>query len=133
MRADLRLKDLQGRERTASKLMNVKVPARVINGIQKIAKQLGVSKTDVVIALLNEGLDLTTQQLKGWKPPKIVSPPAVSSRPKRLRSVKGCGKAHLAKGFCRTHYQAARYGKKTKKTAAASVKAVKSKSKRRAS
>ena len=61
---------------------------------------------EVVIALLNEGLDLTSQQLKGWKPPKNTAPP-----PKRVCSVKGCGKAYVAKGYCANHYQAWRRGK----------------------
>lgn len=111
MRADLRLKDLQVREPSASKLMNVKIPANVADGIEKVAKQLNVSKTDVVIALLNEGLDITGQQLKGWKPPKstVAPPKGGSGRPMRLCSVAGCGKKHVAKGFCINHYQANRY------------------------
>lgn len=108
MRADLRLKDLRGREKSPSKLMNVKIPANVSDAIQNVAKQLGASKTEVVIALLNEGLDITSQQLKGWKPPKSTAPP-----PKKVCSVKGCGKAYVAKGYCANHYQAWRRGKLT--------------------
>ncbi|MBI4517970.1 MAG: hypothetical protein HY699_19370 [Deltaproteobacteria bacterium] len=106
MRADLRLTDLRGREKSASKLMNVKIPVHISDAIQRVARDLGASKTEVVIALLNEGLDVSTQTLKGWKPPKENVVP-----PKRVCSVKGCGKAYVAKGYCANHYQAWRRGK----------------------
>lgn len=106
MRADLRLTDLQRRDRGTSKLMNVKIPAHVSDAIQRVARDLSASKTEVVIALLNEGLAVSNEHLKGWKRPKNNLPP-----PKRLCSVKGCGRAYVAKGFCANHYQAARRGK----------------------
>jgi hypothetical protein len=105
MRSDLRITDLRRRDKTVSKLMNVKIPTHVSDAIQRAAKTLGASKTDVVIALLNEGLDFSTIALKGWKRPRAVLPP-----PKRVCSVKGCGRAYVAKGFCANHYQAARRG-----------------------
>lgn len=105
MRSDLRLTDLRRRERGTSKLMNVKIPTSVSDAIQRVAKDLGASKTEVVIALLNEGLDFSGDALKGWKRPKSNLPP-----PKRVCSVKGCGRAYVAKGFCANHYQAARRG-----------------------
>lgn len=105
MREDLRLRDLGRRPRTPSKLMNVKIPVDVSNAIHRVARELGASKTDVVIALLNEGLDISTEVLKGWKKPRIYTPP-----PKRVCTVKGCGRAYVAKGFCANHYQAARRG-----------------------
>jgi hypothetical protein len=105
MRSDLRLTDLRRRERGTSKLMNVKIPAHVSDAIQRVARALGASKTDVVIALLNEGLDSSVVVLRGWKQPKAVLPP-----PKRICSVKGCGRAYVAKGYCANHYQAARRG-----------------------
>lgn len=105
MRSDLRLTDLQRRGKGTSKLMNVKIPAHVSDAIQRVAKDLGASKTNVVIALLNEGLDVTTDALRGWRRPKTVQQP-----PKRICSVKGCGRAYVAKGFCANHYQAARRG-----------------------
>jgi hypothetical protein len=106
MRADLRLTDLRGREKSPSKLMNVKIPAHVSDAIQKVARDLGASKTEVVIALLNEGLDVSQDSLKGWRPPKNNLPP-----PKRVCSVKNCGRAYVAKGYCANHYQAWRRGK----------------------
>jgi hypothetical protein len=105
MRSDLRLTDLRRRDKGTSKLMNVKIPSHVSDAIQRVAKDLGASKTEVVIALLNEGLDVSTDALKGWKRPKSNLPP-----PKRVCSVKGCGRAYVAKGFCANHYQAARRG-----------------------
>lgn len=107
MRSDLRLYDLRRRDRSASKLMNVRIPTHVSDAIHRVAKSLGVSKTEVVVALLNEGLDASTDSLRGWQRPKIVRPAA-----KRLCSVKGCGRAYVAKGFCATHYQAARRGER---------------------
>ncbi len=107
MRSDLRLTDLKRRERSLSKLMNVKIPAHVSDAIHRVARSLGASKTDVVIALLNEGLDRSTVTLKGFRRPKVIQPP-----PKRVCSVKGCGRAYVAKGYCANHYQAARRGVK---------------------
>jgi len=106
MRADLRLTDLRRRDKGTSKLMNVKIPTHVSDAIQRVAKDLSASKTEVVIALLNEGLDRSSDSLKGWKRPKNNLPP-----PKRVCSVKGCGRAYVAKGYCANHYQAARRGK----------------------
>ena len=105
MRSDLRLRDLGKSRQAMSKLMNVKIPIEVSDAIHKVAKEVGASKTEVVIALLNEGLDVTKDALKGWKPPKVDLPP-----PKRMCTVKGCSKAYVAKGYCASHYQAARRG-----------------------
>ena len=55
-RSGLRLNDLKQRRPSGARMMNVKVPVAVAAGIGKLAKELGVAKTDVVIALLNEGL-----------------------------------------------------------------------------
>ena len=73
MRGELRLSDLKNRERTTSRLMNVKIPAYVSDAIQKVARDLGVSKTEVVIALLNEGLEAASSALKDFRPPKAGS------------------------------------------------------------
>jgi hypothetical protein len=69
MRADLRLSDLE-RRKVPSKLMNVKVPDNVSEGIDRVAEELGCSKTAVVIALLNEGLDAASATL----PPRSSRP-----------------------------------------------------------
>jgi len=103
MRSELRLRDLKNRERTSSRLMNVKVPVYVSDAIQKVASDLGASKTEVVIALLNEGLAAASTALKGLQLAK-------SAKSKRCR-VAGCTAPHVAKGYCANHYQAARRGK----------------------
>jgi hypothetical protein len=105
MRSELRLRDLKKREYSTSRLMNVKIPAYVSDAIQKVAADLGASKTEVVIALLNEGLEAAASTLKGLRlPPK---PDAAS----RACSVDGCGRPYVAKGLCANHYQASRRGK----------------------
>ncbi|MFN8643153.1 MAG: hypothetical protein U0802_16400 [Candidatus Binatia bacterium] len=103
MRSDLRLVDLRRRGGGASKLMNVKIPADVSAAIDRVARTLGVAKTDVVIALLNEGLDRSAELLRGWRPKAVTLPP-----PKRLCTRPGCGRAYVARGLCASHYQAAR-------------------------
>ena len=103
---NLRLDDLltrgkRGREET--KLMNVKVPSDVLSRINRVASNLGATKTEVVIAILNEGLASAEQELKGWKPaPKPVIPK------ERRCNAKGCDRERVAKGLCATHYQAQR-------------------------
>jgi len=57
------LADLLDPSRTAGRLMNVKVPTVLFQRIADIAKDLGASKTDVVVALLNAGLDSARQRL----------------------------------------------------------------------
>jgi hypothetical protein len=107
MRNDkLRLDDLVSRERQGheeSKLMNVKVPTGLLARLDGVAKKLGTSKTEVVVAILNEGLDTADQELKGWKaPPKPVVPK------ERRCTVRSCEREKVAKGLCATHYQAQR-------------------------
>jgi len=38
--------------------MNVKVPVSIVTAIEHLAKRLEVSKTDVIVTLLNEELDV---------------------------------------------------------------------------
>ncbi len=56
-RQNLRLGDLMKREAAPSRLMNVKLPGATLDAIESLAKSTGASKTEVVIALLNEGLE----------------------------------------------------------------------------
>ncbi len=39
------------------RLVNLKIPADLLSRVHKIAKQLGVTKSAAIIALINEGLD----------------------------------------------------------------------------
>ena len=83
--------------------MNVKVPTALLMRLGKVAKTLGTTKTEVVVAILNEGLDTADHELKGWKaPPKPVIPK------ERRCTFKGCEREKVARGICATHYQAQR-------------------------
>lgn len=70
MPGELRLQDLMKRERSSSRLMNVKIPAYVSDAIEKLANEVGASKTEVVVALLNEGLAVSDAAIKGWRASK---------------------------------------------------------------
>ena len=103
---DLRFDDLVSRGKSGSeqsKLMNVKVPASVLTRLDRVAARLSATKTEVVIAILNEGLEGAEKELKGWTPP----PKPVVPKERRC-SVKDCGREKVAKGLCVTHYQAQR-------------------------
>ena len=54
-RSALRIADLKRRRPVGSRLLNVKIHAH--DAIAQLAKQLGVSKTEMVVALLNEALE----------------------------------------------------------------------------
>ena len=69
---DLMARTKGGRE--ASKLMNVKVPTRLLDRIGRVADKLRATKTEVVIALLNDGLAVAEKDLKGWTPPPRRKP-----------------------------------------------------------
>jgi len=63
VRSQLRIADLKQQPRAATRLMNVKVPGKVFAEIERIAKHLDVSKTEVFVALLNTGLDVARTKL----------------------------------------------------------------------
>jgi len=68
MPAALRLDDLMGRGQTGpetTKLMNVKVPGAILDRLAKLARKLRTSKTEVVVAILNEGLDQSRSRTQG--------------------------------------------------------------------
>ncbi len=54
----LKFKDLVEHESTAleHRLVNLKVPADILQRVHHLADKLGVTKTAAIIALLNEGL-----------------------------------------------------------------------------
>jgi hypothetical protein len=62
-RSKLRLTDLKARAPAGTRLMNVKVPVDILNAIEQLAKRLKASKTDVVVALLNEALATAQEKL----------------------------------------------------------------------
>jgi len=55
-RSDLRIADLKRRVPAASRMMTVHLPADLVAAIERLAKELKASKTEVVVALLNAGL-----------------------------------------------------------------------------
>jgi hypothetical protein len=57
-RSALRLADLKQRPHDVRSLVNVKIPSHIADAITEIATHTGTSKTDVVLALLNTGLDV---------------------------------------------------------------------------
>jgi len=113
MRVDLRLGDLRGRSQVASKLMNVKIPAEVNQKIQRVAEALKASKTEVVIALLNEGLEVS-EGVIGKRARRAALQAGPAKRRARRRELaqscgsSGCKRAAVAKGLCTKHYQAQR-------------------------
>ncbi|GBD27382.1 hypothetical protein HRbin30_02729 [bacterium HR30] len=103
---DLRLDELlqRGRRKAETlKLLNVKVPSSMLERIDRLATLLPATKSEIVVALLNEGLVTAEKQLQGWRPPPKPSIPK-----ERRCIVKGCERERVAKGLCATHYQAQR-------------------------
>jgi predicted XRE-type DNA-binding protein len=60
-RSQLRIADLKQRQPRNNRLMNVKIPMHEHDAIARLAKQLGTSKTEVIVALLNAGLEQATK------------------------------------------------------------------------
>ena len=56
-RSNLRIADLKRRQPAATRLMNVKVPGQILEAIDRMAQELDTTKTAVVIALLEAGLE----------------------------------------------------------------------------
>ena len=65
MRSELRITDLKRRVPTTTRLINMRIPAPIGAEIDRLADKLGASKTEVVIALLNAGLDKAAKKLSG--------------------------------------------------------------------
>jgi hypothetical protein len=66
--AELRLNDLyeEPLDPSATRLVNLKVPANLLSRVHEIARKLGVTKSAAIVALLNEGLAEAAKR----KPPK---------------------------------------------------------------
>jgi hypothetical protein len=56
-RSNLRIADLKERKPTTTRLINVKIPGHIAEAISRLAEKLGTTKTELVIALLNAGLE----------------------------------------------------------------------------
>ena len=62
-RSTLRLNDLKARRHTATRLVSLKLPLDIIATIERLSKKLRSNKTEVVVALLNEGLALAQKKI----------------------------------------------------------------------
>jgi hypothetical protein len=58
MQSQLRVANLKRVTKSTSKVINIRVPGRIFEAIDALTKRLGATKTDVIAALLNEGLDV---------------------------------------------------------------------------
>ncbi len=56
-RSTVRIGELKKRVPVSTRLMNVKIPGQLSEAITRIARDIQVSKTQVVIALLKAGLE----------------------------------------------------------------------------
>ena len=72
---NLRLSDLTSRsQHGAVKLLSVRLPVQLIDRIDYLVKRLGSGKAEVVVALLNEGLDrFDSQQSSGKRSRRAAS------------------------------------------------------------
>jgi hypothetical protein len=84
MRSELRLNDLKRREPGATRLVNVKLPVELTDAIDRVARNLGASKTEVVIALLNEGLATAKGAMKDFKLAPVDQQPRRRGRPPKI-------------------------------------------------
>jgi hypothetical protein len=56
-RSTLRIADLKRRQPTGSCMMQVRIPAHQWDAIVRLAQKFGATKTEIVIVLLNAGLN----------------------------------------------------------------------------
>ncbi len=67
MNAQMRIVDLKRRTHAAKRLLNVAIPVKIHDTIGDLAEKFHVSKTEVVVALLNEGLSVAASQKRKAK------------------------------------------------------------------
>jgi hypothetical protein len=56
-RSNLRIADLKGRKPRATRQVNWKLPIHLIEAVNRMAEEMGTTKTQIIIALLNAGLE----------------------------------------------------------------------------
>jgi hypothetical protein len=56
-RSNLRIADLKARKPTITRPFNMKIPGHIMEAITRLANELGTTKTEIAIALLNAGLE----------------------------------------------------------------------------
>jgi hypothetical protein len=59
MVANLRIADLKARKPRATRMMTIKLPGHIAEAISRLAEELGTTKIEIAIALLNAGLEQT--------------------------------------------------------------------------
>ncbi len=58
-RAVIRVADLLSKtQRTNARLWNIRMPAALFRQIESLADEIGAAKTEVVVALINDGLEV---------------------------------------------------------------------------
>jgi hypothetical protein len=62
MRPDLTLRDLLGREPVPERLLSVRLPVELLARLDHVARTLHTRKGEVVVAMLNEGLQRFTKR-----------------------------------------------------------------------
>ncbi len=115
---ELRLDDLVESKgsREESRLLSVKLPASLIERIDRLVAMLPATRPEVIIAILNEGLDVAERDLKDYQPPPRMEIPR-----ERRCTVRGCERERIARGLCATHYQAQRRARLAQQAARASA------------
>jgi hypothetical protein len=82
MKANLKLSDLKERsEIIPMKLLSVRVPIDLIDRIDRVVELLNAGKGEVVVALLNEGLERHDDVLK--KSPRSEAPRSLAASRRR--------------------------------------------------
>jgi len=56
-RSSLRIVDLKRRPRATTRLVNVRLPVSILDAVERLARELGASQTETVVALLNSAMD----------------------------------------------------------------------------
>jgi len=85
MQGDLRLSDLVDRTPTPAVLMNVQIPDTVDAAIADLVSMLGCTKTAIVIALLNEGLDAFAERRREFPTAPVTKRRRLGRPPKQTR------------------------------------------------
>lgn len=111
---DLRLDDLIGSKWSGTeeaRMLSVKLPVALVERIERLARLLPANRAEVIAAVLNEGLIVAEQELRGYEPPPEAQIPK-----ERRCTVRGCHRETIARGLCATHYQAQRRARMASQT-----------------
>jgi hypothetical protein len=77
MNANLRLQDLYGRDKeNETKLLALYVPKDLTARIDRLARELKAKKREVILALLNEGLDRYHRSTRSRRKKRVAGRPS---------------------------------------------------------